>query len=244
MVPVGVPQQTHAPGQSDAAPGAADISLGGAAEPLRSRRRRELRQHISDVATQLFLLHGFDAVRVADVARASGVTEKTVYNHFPTKESLLVDRWDGMTDHLIRALADLDLPVVDAAVGLLDDELDVLLSPHRASYLGSHLADMARFSTLVRSTPSLRAHQHEALDHLTSEAAAALASRRSAPGPQPADGPEDWMAATALAGLWTVFYRSLHHHLHDSPADGDPASVRSAVRADLERAAHLLRHGM
>jgi Bacterial regulatory proteins, tetR family len=36
--------------------------------------------------------HGFDAVRVADIAMACGVSEKTVFNYFPTKESLVLDR--------------------------------------------------------------------------------------------------------------------------------------------------------
>ena len=40
----------------------------------------------------LFLERGFDAVTVAEVARAADVAEKTVYNYFPTKEDLVYDR--------------------------------------------------------------------------------------------------------------------------------------------------------
>jgi AcrR family transcriptional regulator len=47
----------------------------------------------------MFMERGFDAVRVAEVAEACGVSEKTVFNYFPTKESLILDRLDA-TDGL------------------------------------------------------------------------------------------------------------------------------------------------
>ncbi|HTI27474.1 MAG TPA: helix-turn-helix domain-containing protein [Kutzneria sp.] len=40
----------------------------------------------------MFVEHGFDAVRVAGVGEACGVSEKTVFNYFPSKEALLLDR--------------------------------------------------------------------------------------------------------------------------------------------------------
>lgn len=62
------------------------------AEGLRERKKRLLRQRLSDTATEMFLERGFDAVRVSEIARACDVSEKTVFNHFPTKESLILDR--------------------------------------------------------------------------------------------------------------------------------------------------------
>src|SRR4051794_23757115 len=62
-------------------------------EGLRERKKRQTRQLLSDTATELFLSHGFDAVRVSEIARRCGVSEKTVFNYFPTKESLVIDRW-------------------------------------------------------------------------------------------------------------------------------------------------------
>ena len=59
------------------------------AEGLRERKKRLMRERLSDTAARLFLERGFDAVRVAEVAEACGVSEKTVFNYFPTKEALL-----------------------------------------------------------------------------------------------------------------------------------------------------------
>ncbi|WP_328695557.1 TetR/AcrR family transcriptional regulator [Streptomyces sp. NBC_00342] len=72
------------------------------AEGLRERKKRQTRQHLSDVATGLFLERGFDAVTIAEVARAADVSVNTVYNYFQTKEDLFLDRSSGIVDRLSR----------------------------------------------------------------------------------------------------------------------------------------------
>ncbi|MFI1757984.1 TetR/AcrR family transcriptional regulator [Streptomyces sp. NPDC020571] len=57
---------------------------------LRERRRSETRRLIQAHAVRLFTDHGYDAVTVADVAEAAGVSAMTVYRHFPTKEDLVL----------------------------------------------------------------------------------------------------------------------------------------------------------
>jgi AcrR family transcriptional regulator len=61
-----------------------------ATEGLRERKKRETRETIARTALRLFSARGFDAVTVADVAHAAGVSEKTVYNYFPAKEDLVL----------------------------------------------------------------------------------------------------------------------------------------------------------
>ncbi|WP_425148619.1 TetR/AcrR family transcriptional regulator [Deinococcus sp.] len=202
--------------------------------PLRQRRQQELRQQLSDVATQMFLEHGFEAVRVADVARACGVTEKTVFNHFPTKESLLSDRWDTTIQALRTKLAAPLTAPVDAALEVLETELAFLMSSSRQP--GSSLAQVSRFGALVRATPSLLAHQRGALDRLCDAAAVVLAARS---GSSPED-PEPLISAAALTGLWTVFFHSLQRHL----PSGDPSHIQAEVKRDLRRAAVVLRRGL
>src|SRR5450432_3911542 len=83
-------------------------SGGPAAEGLRARKKRLMRQQLSDTATEMFMERGFDAVRVSEVAQACGVSEKTVFNYFPTKESLLLDRLEFTMASLRAGLADRD----------------------------------------------------------------------------------------------------------------------------------------
>ena len=64
-------------------------------EGLRERKKRQTREAIAAAAMALFHERGFDAVTVADVARAADVSEKTVFNYFPTKEDLVFHRGRG-----------------------------------------------------------------------------------------------------------------------------------------------------
>lgn len=72
------------------------------AEGLRERKKRRTRQQLSDVATGLFLERGFDAVTIAEIAQAADVSVNTVYNYFPAKEDLFLDRSSGIVDRLSR----------------------------------------------------------------------------------------------------------------------------------------------
>ncbi|MFD9907154.1 TetR/AcrR family transcriptional regulator [Streptomyces sp. NPDC059063] len=72
------------------------------AEGLRERKKRQTKQRISDIATGLFLEHGFVTVTVADVAEKADVSVNTVYNYFPAKEDLFLDRGVEMVDRLSR----------------------------------------------------------------------------------------------------------------------------------------------
>src|SRR6202795_2925587 len=96
------------------------------AEGLRERKKRLMRQQLSDTATRMFLERGFDAVRVSEVAEACGVSEKTVFNYFPTKESLVLDRLEAMVASLRTGLADAAVPPVQAALRILDRELSAM----------------------------------------------------------------------------------------------------------------------
>ncbi|MEU8631970.1 TetR family transcriptional regulator [Amycolatopsis sp. NPDC048633] len=198
-------------------------------ETLRERRKRELRQQLSDTATRMFLERGFDAVRVADVARACGVTEKTVFNHFGSKEALLADRWDTHVDALSARLA--DRPPLDAALEVLGEELDFLLESARRH----GWEEVRRFGELIRATPALVAHHREARDRLTDAAVEALATRA---GTTP-DDPIVRITAAAVTGLWNVYALSLQRH----QAKGAARAARE-VRADLARAADALRQGL
>src|ERR1700710_2028581 len=66
----------------------------------------QTRARISEVAARLFLERGFDAVTVAQIAREAGVSSVTVFNHFPRKEDLFLDRADDAVELLRSAIRD------------------------------------------------------------------------------------------------------------------------------------------
>jgi AcrR family transcriptional regulator len=210
----------------------------GPGEGLRERKKRLMRQKLSGTATAMFLERGFDAVRVTEVAEACGVSEKTVFNYFPTKESLVLDRLETTVESLRTGLADPAVPPVQAALAILDRELSGMTAwlaaqddPVRAGQA------IRRFGDLIRATPSLRAYQADMMDQFASVATQILAARA---GMSTGD-PEPQIAARALLGLWHVQADSLRHHLHGSLA---PAQVHKLVTVDVRRAAQLIDTGL
>src|ERR1700680_2112894 len=89
-------------------------------EGLRERKKRLMRQQLSDTATEMFMERGFDAVRVTEIAEACGVSEKTVFNYFPTKESLILDRLESTMASLRTGFAEPGGSPVGAGRGVLD----------------------------------------------------------------------------------------------------------------------------
>src|ERR687885_2056185 len=71
---------------------------------LRESKKLRTRQEIADKAMELFVKRGFDHVTVAEVAAAAGVSEKTVFNYFPTKEDLFYDEVPAREAALIDAV--------------------------------------------------------------------------------------------------------------------------------------------
>ncbi len=68
---------------------------------LRARRKQANRELIAATAARLFAERGYEKVAVIDVARAADVSEQTVYNHFPTKQDLVLDRDEELRDRLV-----------------------------------------------------------------------------------------------------------------------------------------------
>lgn len=107
-------------------------------------------------AIRLFTDRGYDAVTVADVAEAAGVSAMTVYRHFPTKEDLVLIEQparliaervaaSSVTQPLVRRVGG---ALVDAATALTGGDGDVPEANER------FLLDCLR---LMVSTPALRA---------------------------------------------------------------------------------------
>jgi AcrR family transcriptional regulator len=73
-------------------------------EGLRERKKRATHEAIAAAAMELFTERGFDSVTVAEVAAAADVSEKTVFNYFPTKEELVFHGGAARRDELIEAV--------------------------------------------------------------------------------------------------------------------------------------------
>lgn len=203
-------------------------------EGLRERKKRITRQLISDTATWMFCVKGFDRVTVAKVAEKVGVSEKTVFNYFPTKESLVLDREEDLVAGITEALSERrsgESPT-RAILALIERECRNIdaLGPE---YLPMFLA----FLRMIDETPSLQNARAQLSARLVAVARDALAA---SVGADPRD-PEPEVAAQALIALWDVQTSSRERHIRAGVPVGE---LRERVLEDTRRAARLLDGGL
>ncbi|MEU8750714.1 TetR/AcrR family transcriptional regulator [Streptomyces chartreusis] len=138
------------------------------AEGLRERKKRETRQRISDIATGLFLEHGFVTVTIAEVAEAADVSVNTVYNYFPAKEDLFFDRSAGVVEQLSRWVRGRAKGESAAGAVLRELRADVESVSPRIGLIEGY----DRFMRCIQEAPPLRSRlwsmQQEIHDHLES----------------------------------------------------------------------------
>jgi AcrR family transcriptional regulator len=203
-------------------------------EGLRERKKRLTRQQISDVATTLFVVRGFDHVTVSEIAEIVGVSEKTVYNYFPTKESLVFDRVDEGISRLVAALRERETgesPTRAMLRAIREDTHELEEQPEEIQMF------LPVFSEMIASTPSLHAAWLELQERIVKVANEELAARAEIDPREP----EPMIAARAIVGLQELAFTSRIRHIEAGLRGGE---LREAVLADLERAARLLDTGL
>jgi AcrR family transcriptional regulator len=187
----------------------------------RERKKQLTRRAISDVATELFMERGFDAVTVAEVAAAADVAVQTVFNHFPTKEDLFFDEtgwWAGPAQAIREAPTYVD--VIEAL---------------RQHYLGEirerlavgHLATWRQFSNTIEASPALQARRRRNAEEMEELLVAALQER---------DGQLTPRMARLIAAQYAAAQKVLEGELAlFVPADASPPQLEEA-NAGLEQA--------
>ncbi|MFJ7182100.1 TetR/AcrR family transcriptional regulator [Streptomyces massasporeus] len=154
------------------------------AEGLRERKKRETRQRISDIATGLFLEHGFVTVTIADVADAADVSVNTVYNYFPAKEDLFFDRSQGVVDRLSRWVRGRDAgeSAARAVLRELGAEIEAV-SPRMGLIEGYD-----RFMRCIDEAPPLRSRLWSIQQEVQANLEATLREETGAEGGDPLPG--------------------------------------------------------
>jgi AcrR family transcriptional regulator len=118
---------------------------------LREKKKEKTRKLIADIAFDLFIERGYRDVTVAEIAEKAEVAVTTVFNYFPTKESLIFDLEDEIDSDILAAIRDRS-----SGRTILDALHDYFLT--------SKLIDLpnkkkvAAFMKLVRSSPELTSY--------------------------------------------------------------------------------------
>jgi AcrR family transcriptional regulator len=193
---------------------------------LRETKKERTRHEIADAAMRLFVTRGFARVTVAEVAEEAGVSEKTVFNYYPTKEDLFFDEVDERENALVTAIR-------DRRPG---ESIPAALRRHQNVGCGRMCTEgFAAFARLIEESPALRAKELEVMARFQRTLTAALEEEVGC------SEVEARVAATLLVGVhWTFFVTARERAL---AGRFGPAAARR-LRADLARAYELLEHGL
>lgn len=133
--------------------------MSGGVQSLRERQRLLTRRTIQQHAMRLFGERGYDETTVSDVARAAGVSQMTVYRHFPTKEDLVLsDEYDPLIAQRI-AVRPGEQPLIRRIGETLVEEVGRLVSADRDDDGQSPGGLLLARLRLVLTTPALRARR-------------------------------------------------------------------------------------
>ncbi|PZR68359.1 MAG: TetR family transcriptional regulator [Candidatus Dormiibacter spiritus] len=137
---------------------------------ISERKRRAVRAQLSDVALELLTDRDFESVKVDEIAAAAGVSRRTFFRYFDSKEDVVfafLDQWAMRLGEEIVARPPEEPPITAVQHGLRQ---------HMAAYQNS--ADRAlALVRLVRHTPSLRGQEHINREHMRLGIVQALARR-------------------------------------------------------------------
>jgi AcrR family transcriptional regulator len=86
---------------------------------LRVRRRQETTTTIAEAALDLAVERGWSSVTVDDVAEAAGISRRTFFNYFPTKDEALLHLAASWDAGLLTAFSGSSGPVLDALEDLV-----------------------------------------------------------------------------------------------------------------------------
>ncbi|MCE5289419.1 MAG: TetR/AcrR family transcriptional regulator [Nocardiaceae bacterium] len=175
-------------------------------------RRERTRTALLTAALEMFADRGYDATTTAEIARRAGVTEMTLFRHFPTKASLLVeDPYDPLIAAAVRSRPASEPPLL-AVVRGIGNAWTSVPEPEAAA--------VRERMRIVASTPTL-AGAIAAGSRTTEEAIAIALTDRRTPSSE-----SRVVAAAVVAGLNAAL---LDWALGDDPDLG--AALRTAFRA-------------
>ncbi|WP_430868246.1 TetR/AcrR family transcriptional regulator [Demequina aurantiaca] len=202
---------------------------------LRERKKAQRRLALHNAAVELFEQHGYEATTVAQIAASAGVSPRTFFSYFPTKEAALFASLDDAITQLEGALA---TPPSDGDVlSFLRDEVTEMLG--NGGPLGPRAS--AVLDTLAANHDHIVGHALRYLDRIGQALSHAL---RAELGSAVDDPLPDIAAAAAIAALAASMPVG-----HDFPHKGTRTSRPGAesvevIQRDLDRAIEFVRAGL
>lgn len=148
-------------------------------EGMRDRTRRIVRTELTRVAQDLFVKNGYENTTVEQIASAAGMSRRTFFRYFASKEDLVIGKYDLLEEQMVETLnaRPLDEPLWDSLRRVLDIGVNYFSNTQRAEVM----------EQTIRSSPALYARYLERFSRLQANLAETAQKRGGfAPGsPKP-----------------------------------------------------------
>ncbi|MEV7016012.1 helix-turn-helix domain-containing protein [Streptomyces sp. NPDC093991] len=196
--------------------------------PLTEERKAAIRLEIARAAVDLFIAQGVAATTGEQIGQAVGVSARTVWRYFPTKESCVRPLFSSGIDTIAAALRQWrpDEPLQGAFDQVWTGDA-VLPGP-----------DVGALLRLTRTEPGLRAVWLQTHDEAEPAFARALAERAGLPA--------DDVRPTVWAAMFNAALRAAveHHAYRTVEPSPDPAAARADLAATLRTALAITAAGL
>jgi AcrR family transcriptional regulator len=121
---------------------------------LRERTRRAVRAELTDVALDLFNRQGYEATTVDEIATAAGISRRSLFRYFASKEAIIFDNLEDVGEQLAAALA--ERPREEDVWTALRRTFDVLTAYNR-----NNPQRTLAFYQMLQETAALKARHYE-----------------------------------------------------------------------------------
>jgi AcrR family transcriptional regulator len=197
---------------------------------LRERTRRTVRAELITIGLHLFAVNGYDQTTIEDIATACGLSKRSFFRYFPSKEDLVFGNLEVMGERLAVRVG--ERPVEEPAWTALRRALDFLISLNQAEPERS-----LQLRLMLRDTPTLNARRLGKQVYWRQLLATQLTSRSAAAArggpPPPADQPlRDRALAAAALSCFDAAY-------DEWAASGATASLNDLVDVAMSAVAPL-----
>ncbi|MFD3583498.1 TetR/AcrR family transcriptional regulator [Streptomyces sp. NPDC058683] len=200
--------------------------------PLTEERRAETRLEIARAAVDLFVAQGVAATTGEQIGQAVGVSARTVWRYFPSKEACVRPLFAAgieVVADCLRAWRP-GRPLEEAFESAVPTDSRLVRGPDRAT--------IGALVRLTRTEPGLRAEWLQTYDEAEPAFARALAGRAGLPA--------DDLRPTIQAAMFNAALRAAVEHYAWRVADGtaDPAMAEAELAATLRGALAVVADGL
>jgi AcrR family transcriptional regulator len=186
---------------------------------LRERRRRQTSADIRDAAVRLAQERGFDKVTIEEICVEAGISTRTFFNYFPTKESAIAY---GPSDIPAELFADF-VEAGPAPYSVVLAEL-ITLAAHHLSDMPPRRELAAGMLELAKTTPAVLAAFLADLERFQNQLTDIVARRQ-------AMRPDDEISALIAALALTAVRSGIERWACGEPKDSDDTPMLYVERA-------------